>query len=59
MVLVVAPNYTLNLVGLPTIAILLTLRLRSVTLALACPLIALGTVGASNGGKKAVEGGQT
>ena len=33
MVLLVAPNYTLNLVGLPMIAILLTLRFRSATLA--------------------------
>ena len=33
MVLLVAPNYTLNLVGRPMIAILLTLRFRSATLA--------------------------
>ena len=33
MALLVAPNYTLNLVGLPMIAILISLRVRSATLA--------------------------
>lgn len=56
MVLLVGPNYTLNLVGLPMIAILLTLRFSERHFGFACHLIALGSVDASNCGKKAADG---
>ena len=55
MVLLVAPNYTLNLVGLPMIAIT-DPSLSERNFSFACHLIVLGSVDRSNSGKKPAEG---